>query len=152
MGLTHRDFRWDLHPDEQTIPQILRTAGYRSGHWGVEHAARDPRRIGNDVLRRRRATWTPLSRRRLNTSLMPTDTRPVRRSSRLRRDPPRRRPRLSVAGPTMSTAVTVPPYLVDAPDTRADLADFQGCVNRADAYIGRLACESLRTATCSTRR
>ena len=51
MGLTHRDFRWDLHPDERTIPQILRPVGYRSGHWGVEHAARDPRRIGNDVLR-----------------------------------------------------------------------------------------------------
>ncbi|MCY4112015.1 MAG: sulfatase-like hydrolase/transferase, partial [Chloroflexi bacterium] len=34
--------------------------------------------------------------------------------------------------------ITVPAYLRDAPDTRADLADFQGCVNRADAHVGQL--------------
>ncbi|MBM4437910.1 MAG: sulfatase-like hydrolase/transferase [Actinobacteria bacterium] len=32
--------------------------------------------------------------------------------------------------------MTVPPFLPDTPDTRADLADFQGAVNRADELIG----------------
>ncbi len=135
MGLTHRDFRWDLHPDEQTIPQILRTVGYRSGHWGVEHAARDPRRIGNDVIDETRNI----------DSIVTGVTQFI--------DADRSRPFVVQVGfgethrvgghgfggrPYDEKGITVPPYLVDAPDTRADLADFQGCVNRADAYIGRL--------------
>ena len=135
MGLTHRDFRWDLHPDERTIPQILRTVGYRSGHWGVEHASRDPRRIGNDVFD--------------ETREIDAITDGVERFI----DADRTRPFVVQVGfgethrvgghgfggqPYEAKGITVPPYLVDAPDTRADLADFQGCVNRVDAYIGRL--------------
>ena len=135
MGLTHRDFRWDLHPGERTIPQILRTVGYRSGHWGVEHAARDPRRIGNDVLDETRDIEAIVSG--VSTFIDADDSRPF--VVQVGFGETHRVGGHGFGGqPYDANGITVPPYLVDAPDTRADLADFQGCVNRADAYIGRL--------------
>ncbi len=136
MGLTHNEFRWDLHPGERTIPQVLRTAGYRSGHWGVEHAARDPRRIGNDVYEAAR------------------DIEAIAPALAAFIDAEPGRPFAAQVGfgqthrvsggfgfggqPFDAHGVTTPPYLADAPATRADLADFQACVNHADAMIGRL--------------
>ena len=135
MGLTHRDFRWDLHPDERTIPQILRTAGYRSGHWGVEHAARDPRRIGNDVYVETRDIEAIVAG--VSQFIDADSTRPF--VVQVGFGETHRVGGHGFGGqPYDAKGITVPPYLVDAPDTRADLADFQGCVNRADAYIGRL--------------
>ena len=135
MGLTHRDFRWDLHPDERTIPQILRPVGYRSGHWGVEHAARDPRRIGNDVFDETRDIEAIVAG--VSQFIDADSTRPF--VVQVGFGETHRVGGHGFGGqPYEAKGITVPPYLVDAPDTRADLADFQGCVNRADAYIGRL--------------
>ena len=135
MGLTHRDFRWDLHPDERTIPQILRPAGYRSGHWGVEHAARDPRRIGNDVYVETRDIEAIVAG--VSQFIDADTTRPF--VVQVGFGETHRVGGHGFGGqPYEAKGITVPPYLVDAPDTRADLADFQGCVNRADAQIGRL--------------
>lgn len=135
MGLTHGEHRWDLHPNERTIPQILRTAGYRSGHWGVEHAARDPQRIGNDCY----------------DDACDIESTVAGVSAFIEADPDQ--PFVVQIGLTEThrvsdhsfggspfgvRGITVPAYLPDAPDTRADLADFQGCVNRADANVGRL--------------
>ncbi|MYD94829.1 MAG: sulfatase [Chloroflexi bacterium] len=135
MGLTHRDFRWDLNPGERTIPQILRTAGYRSGHWGVEHAARDPRRIGNDVTDETREVDAIVAG--VSRFIDADPTRPF--VVQVGFGETHRVGGHGFGGqPYDKKGITVPPYLVDAPDTRADLADFQGCVNRADDYIGRL--------------
>ena len=135
MGLTHRDFRWDLHPDERTIPQILRPVGYRSGHWGVEHAARDPKRIGNDVFDETRDIEAIVAG--VSQFIDADSTRPF--VVQVGFGETHRVGGHGFGGqPYEAKGITVPPYLVDAPDTRADLADFQGCVNRADAYIGRL--------------
>lgn len=135
MGLTHGEHRWDLHSSERTIPQILRTAGYRSGHWGVEHAARDPGRIGNDCYDEGRDFASIVGGMAAFVDADPeipfvaqiglTETH-----------------RVSDHGfggaPFDAKGITVPAYLRDAPDTRADLADFQGCVNRADAHVGQI--------------
>ena len=135
MGLTHGEHRWDLHAGERTIPRILRTAGYRSGHWGVEHAARDPRRIGNDFYDEGRDIASIIAgmdafigadpRRPFFVQIGLTETH-----------------RVSDHGfggaPFDAKGIAVPAYLPDALDTRADLADFQGCVNRADAHVGSL--------------
>ena len=142
MGLTHRDFAWDLHPAEQTIPQVLRTAGYRSGHWGVEHAAKDPRRIGNDVYDESReidaivagvSEFIDADRERpfvVQVGFVETHRIGGRRDIHDRH---------GFGGePYIRKGITVPAYLVDGADTRADLADFQGCVRRADIQIGRL--------------
>ena len=135
MGLTHRDFRWDLHPDERTIPQILRPVGYRSGHWGVEHAARDPKRIGNDVFDETRDIEAIVAG--VSQFIDADSTRPF--VVQVGFGETHRVGGHGFGGqPYDAKGITVPPYLVDAPDTHADLADFQGCVNRADAYIGRL--------------
>ncbi|MCY3784834.1 MAG: sulfatase [Chloroflexi bacterium] len=135
MGLTHGEHRWDLDSRERTIPQILRTAGYRSGHWGVEHAARDPRRIGNDVYDESPDVASIIAgvaafidadpERPFVVQIGLTETH-----------------RVSDHGfggaPFDARGITVPAYLRDAPGTRADLADFQGCVNRADAHLGQI--------------
>ncbi len=133
LGLTHGEHRWDLHPGERTIPQILRTAGYRSGHWGVEHAARDPLRMGNDVYDGGRDMASIVAGvgafidadpgRRFVVQIGLTETHRVDDHG-------------FGGDPFNAKGVTVPGHLVDAPDTRADLADFQGCINRADANVG----------------
>ena len=133
LGLTHGEHRWDLHPNERTIPQILRTAGYRSGHWGVEHAARDPLRMGNDVYDEGRDMASIVAGvgafidadpgRRFVVQIGLTETHRVDDHG-------------FGGEPFDAKGITVPAHLVDAPDTRADLADFQGCVNRADANVG----------------
>ena len=134
MGLTHGEHRWDLHSHERTIPQILRTAGYRSGHWGVEHAARDPGRIGNDVYDEGRDVASIIAGMAAFIDADPelpfvvqiglTETHRVGDHG-------------FGGSPFDAKGITVPAYLRDAPDTRADLADFQGCVNQADAHVGQ---------------
>ena len=135
MGLTHGEHRWDLHSNERTIPQILRTAGYRSGHWGVEHAARDPQRIGNDLYDEGRDISSIVAGVAAFIDAEPS--RPFVAQVGLTETH-----RVDDHGfggkPFDARGITVPAYLPDAPDTRADLADFQGCVNRADAGVGQL--------------
>jgi len=142
MGLTHRDFMWDLHPGEQTIPQVLRTVGYRSGHWGIEHAARDPQRIGNDLYDETRdideivagvSSFIDADRERpfvVQVGFGETHRVGARGDTG---------PGQGFGGtPDTRKGITVPPYLVNGEETRADLADFQDCVRRADTQIGRL--------------
>ena len=134
MGLTHGEHRWDLHANERTIPQILRTVGYRSGHWGVEHAARRPERIGNDFYDRpyEIAAIVPAVAAFIDADPGRPFVVQVGLSETHRVDDH------GFGGETFDAkGITLPPYLMDAADTRADLADFQGCVNRADAHIGQ---------------
>ena len=135
MGLTHGEHRWDLHPGERSIPRILRSAGYRSGHWGVEHAARDPLRIGNDLYDEGRDIASIVTR--IGEFIDADPARPFVVQVGLTETH-----RVDDHGfggePFDAKGITVPAYLVDAPDTRADLADFQGCVNRADGQVGRI--------------
>ena len=135
MGLTHGEHRWDLHSNERTIPQILRTAGYRSGHWGVEHAARDPLRMGNDLYDDSRDIAAIIAGvaafidadpgRPFVAQIGLTETHRVDDHG-------------FGGGSFDARGITVPAYLVDAANTRADVADFQGCVNRADAHVGQV--------------
>ena len=135
MGLTHGEHRWDLHPNERTIPQVLRTAGYRSGHWGVEHSARDPLRMGNDFYDDGRDIAVIVAGvaafidadpgRPFVAQIGLTETHRVDDHG-------------FGGGPFDAKGITVPAYLLDAADTRADVADFQGCVNRADAHVGQV--------------
>jgi len=135
MGLTHGEHRWDLHPNERTLPQILRTAGYRSGHWGVEHAARNPLRTGNDVYDEGRDLASIVAG--VGAFIDADPGRPFVVQTGLTETH-----RVGDHGfggePFDARGITVPGYLVDAADTRADLADFQGCVHRADAHVGQL--------------
>ena len=135
MGLTHGEHRWDLHPGERSIPQILRTAGYRSGHWGVEHAARDPSRIGNDLYDEGRNIASIIAG--MDAFIDADPGRPFVVQVGLTETH-----RVDDHGfggmPFDAKGITVPANLPDAPDTRADLADFQGCVNRADGHVGRI--------------
>ena len=96
---------------------------------------RDPRRIGNDVYVETRDIEAIVS----GVSRSSTRTAHDHSLCRLASARPHRVGGHGFGGqPYDAKGITIPPYLVDAPDTRADLADFQGCVNRADAYIGRL--------------
>ena len=135
MGLTHSHLGWDLHPGECALPRLLRPAGYRSGHFGVEHASRDGRALGNDVFDGERDPDTMLQNAAAfldatggGTFFLQigfSETHRVERQHFGNR-------------PFGELGVTVPAYLVDGPETRADVADFQGCVNRADRLIGRV--------------
>src|SRR5438045_1164289 len=46
LGLTHGDFGWDLHPEEQHLGQLLRAAGYAAVLVGLHHESREAARCG----------------------------------------------------------------------------------------------------------
>ncbi len=135
LGLTHAHFAWDLKSDAKALPVLLRPAGYRSGHFGVEHAARDGHRLGNDVFD---ATRDPDAILRHAAGFI-DDREDAPFLLQIGFSQTHRVPGHHFGNqPFDERGVTVPAYLVDGPDTRADLADFQGCVNLADGLIGRV--------------
>ena len=135
LGLTHAHFGWDLNAGERTLPQLVRSAGYRSAHFGVEHATRSGDRIGADLFDPGRDPTTILPA--AASFMASSNAAPFLLQIGLGET---HRVEGSHFGnqPYDAHGVTVPPYLPNTPDTRADLADFQGCVNRADAIIGRV--------------
>lgn len=133
LGLTHGHFAWDLNRHARALPVLLRPAGYRSGHFGVEHATRDGVRLGNDVFDPTRDPDAIL--RHAASFVDDRDHAPF--VLQIGFSQTHRVPGHHFGNqPFDQRGVTVPPYLVDGPDTRADLADFQGCVNRTDELIG----------------
>ncbi|MGA3327868.1 MAG: sulfatase [Terriglobia bacterium] len=159
MGLTHADFAWDLHQDEKHLGQILKAAGYSTAGVGVIHETRSgPARIGLD-------DYSP------NPRAQTAAAEAVVRLERFAQSPqqpfymqvgflePHRLPAANPGAdlgftdkdvrPDDSLGVTVPPYLLDTPGTRLEIAELQGAVRHADQHMGRIlsALEDLKLAS-----
>lgn len=146
-GLQHHG--WEYAPDVQTLPMLLRTAGYHSANFGMQHESADPARLGYDEMYDARDPATGWQR---------AGTVVDEASAWLSAPDRRREPFLAVVGffevhrpyppeiypPDDPAGVTVPAFLPDNAFTRADLAGFQGSIRVADAAVGRLM-ETLRT-------
>lgn len=139
-GLAHRG--WGYHPGERTLPMRLREYGYRSHLIGFHHECphgsptETAARLGYDAVRDFEAPVYAASTVDRMCGYIASDVSP---------DTPTflsigffdvHRPNY---GPIPhADAVSLPAYIPDTPDTRADYAQFEQMVSSFDAHIGQL--------------
>jgi len=148
MGLTHADFAWDLHPDEQHLGQILRDAGYRTAGVGVIHETRSgPKRCGLDrYAGKARATEAVDEAIGILSEFSADPSQPFYMTvgtfepHRTHSSDPNAD--LGFVGeelePDASLGVWVPDYLRETEGTRTEIAELQGAIHHLDAQVGRL--------------
>lgn len=153
MGLTHGEFAWDLHPEEQHLAQRLRDVGYATGLIGIIHEARSAERCGfDDVVPPQHGE--PISDQTLTILKRYADQeRPF--YVQLGYHEPHR---VSCPGeelpdhmgfvgdyipPDDTLGITIPPYIRDTPEAREEIAELQGAIRYMDAALGRVL-EGLR--------
>lgn len=133
VGLAHHG--WEYRDGVRTLPAVLSESGWHTALYGMQHETSFPPRLGFDEF---------------DVSNSFCEYVVERSTEWLRNAPPR--PFLLTAGffethrpyphdrypPAAAQAVTVPDYLPDTPEVRADLADFYGSIAVADAAVGRL--------------
>ena len=137
MGLAHKPFNWTLHPTERHLAAIMRDAGFDTVLAGVQHETQHPETLGY-------AEIIPQQANCVETAKLLGEWLGTRRGAAkpfyacLGFFEPHRRFDHGGAKPDDSKGVWVPPYLVDSPATRADLAALQGAIRRADEGVGVL--------------
>lgn len=143
MGLAH--LGWEYAPGEQTLPVLLRAAGYHTVLAGLQHESLDPNAVGFDevVAPGGALSTTPYCGPVTDAAIAFLDAE---------RAAERRRPFLLTVGfhevhrpyprdrypPDDPATVDVPAFLPDNDWTRDDLAAFQSAIRSADAAVGRL--------------
>lgn len=151
LGLTHFLFAWDLNPREKHLARILRDAGYatsavgvihethqKAERWGYErHIPHAHAKAAVDAavgeLERLKEGRKPfyLWVGTIEPHRLPIDQEPGQ--------PPHDQ---GFPGPGLEPddklGVWVPPYLVDSPPCRKELAGLQGAVRHVDEQFGRL--------------
>lgn len=154
MGLTHRNFAWDLNPDERHLGQVLRDAGYTTALIGVHHESRvgDPDRVakrcGMDIYIPQAHGDVTADRALDHLAERARDQRPFylqlgfdephRVSARQRAEPDYMGFIGDYLEPDAERGVEVPPWLRDTPGTRAEVAELQGAIRYVDRQIGRV--------------
>lgn len=156
MGLTHSDFAWDLHPEEQHLAGHLGQAGYRTELIGVHHESR----VREDRLVAERLGFDKVETGTTGGMADEVAARAVDALGRLagneepfylqvgflephripgEQDPP------GVMGfvgdhiePDRSLGVEVPAYLRQDDSAREEIAELQGAVRHMDDAVGRV--------------
>lgn len=148
LGLTHGDFGWDLLPAERHLGQLLGGAGYAATLVGVMHEARDAARCGMaQVLpeasgaETTRAALAELARRANGGEPFYLQVG-YHEPHRVKGPSEAEHMYMGFTGgyiaPDDARGVSVPPYLVDEPSARVELAELQGAVRHLDDAIGGL--------------
>ncbi len=135
MGLTHADFAWAMHEEEKPIGKIFGPAGYQTWLLAGQHEAPDPHTLGFDVVDANHHLldvpqhFEPLLNER-------DESKPF--YCQLGGFETHRGWEVFDTPPDERKGVWVPPYLNDGPETRKELAQFQGMVKRFDTGLGML--------------
>lgn len=147
MGLAH--LGWELDTDTETLPMLLRDAGYTTFLFGVQHETSYPDRLGYDHRETddtRAADLGETVESFLEDRADESDT-PFFASVGF--DEPHRLGRESAFGfddPRYDTEdpdnVSPPGYLPDQPPVREEIAGFRGMVRAVDESVGRI-CDRL---------
>jgi arylsulfatase A-like enzyme len=133
VGLAHHG--WEYRPGVRTLPMFLAESGWHTALFGMQHETSFPPRLGFDEF---------------DVSNSYCEYVVDRAQQWLTNHP--QRPFLLTAGffethrpyphdryqPAEADTVTVPDYLPDTADVRADLADFYGSIAVADSAVGEL--------------
>jgi N-sulfoglucosamine sulfohydrolase len=135
MGLTHQDYAWALNPTERPAAKLFGANGYPTWLLGIQHETRDVYSLGFEHVD-------------LGFGVAEL---PARLEAALEgRDPSQpfycqlgcfetHRPwTMPGIPPDSSLGVTVPAYLHDGPESRAEMAALQGSVLHLDEGVGAL--------------
>lgn len=143
MGLTHGDFKWDLHADEVHLAGLLKQAGYQTALAGLQHETGRPTEMGFDTIDQNETKWAK--------GVVDACDRRLAAFA----DQPEKPFYLQVGffeghrapghsnhewGPMPSddeAPISVPGYLRDEPGVRAELAQQSGSIRSMDVEIGR---------------
>lgn len=149
LGLTHAQFDWDLHPEERHLAGLLSESGWHAALIGLQHETRRPEGMGFDEIVGQNA---PVE----DSALTGADRLAAQVGAFLQRRRDQEKPFYLQVGfaephrvpgtpgdfghlpPDDSRGVTVPAYLVDDADARAELAAFQGAIRKVDGAVGRI--------------
>lgn len=136
MGLAHGRYAWDLAPEERHVAALLRTHGYESHLFGLQHVTtRDPQSLGFDYVHDQgfgRDVASQVSRF-LGSPLPP---KPLYIEVNLFE--PHRPYDYGSVQSDESGGVVVPPYLPDEEASYGEMAALQGAIREADLAVGRI--------------
>jgi len=135
MGLTHQPWGWSLKNGEKHLAVILKDAGYETTLAGLQHVTSgDPKTLGyqNVLSKNRKAEETVQAARQF--------LRQARTGNRLffLKVGFFEVHRPFTVGKDEEKGVFVPHYLKDTPETREDLARFQGTIRFFDTCVGQI--------------
>jgi N-sulfoglucosamine sulfohydrolase len=122
------DLHMPMPAEYRTIPGHLREAGYFTGHVGKAHEG-----LNSD----RQFDWYEKDLESFEKFFDAAGSRPFFLWFAFH-DPHRPYEAKAVTPPHDPQSVSVPPYMADTPDTRADFARYYDEIGRMDASIGRI--------------
>jgi arylsulfatase A-like enzyme len=138
MGLAHPPFGWRLDPREKHVAHLLGERGYATALVGMQHLIEhgSAHELGyGSVLPVAPACEEPDAAVGVLRELVRQD-RPFYLEVGF--EEPHRPYDFGGAEPDLSRGVAVPAYLPDAPESRQDLAAFQGAIRQMDEGVGRI--------------
>jgi N-sulfoglucosamine sulfohydrolase len=138
MGLAHAPYGWRLDPAVPHTAQLLGEAGYSTTLVGMQHLIERGSAYELGYTR-----VLPVAPADLEAEATVGLLRELARSDQpfyleVGFEEPHRPYDFGGAQPDTSRGVAVPPYLPDAPESRQDLAAFQGAIRQMDAGVGRI--------------
>jgi len=136
MGLVNRG--WDMPDTERSLPHYLEDAGYSTYLFGFQHERTDPAKSGYENIAR---TNGVLCREVIDAATQFVSERKDKKPffaaiGFFETHLPFNNTRYKGADPEK---VWVPPYLVDCPEIRSEVAKFHGLVREVDDNAGKLA-------------
>ncbi len=138
MGLAHAPYGWRLDPTERHVAHLLAEAGYTTTLVGMQHLIE--RGSAHELGYQQVLPVAPADEEALAAVAL---LRELARSGRpfyleVGFEEPHRPYDFGGAQPDASKGVVVPPYLPDLPESRQDLAAFQGAVRQMDRGVGMI--------------
>ncbi|MBH0776791.1 sulfatase family protein [Nocardia bovistercoris] len=133
VGLAHHG--WEYRPEVSTLPAILSRTGWHTALFGMQHESSFPRRLGFDEYDVTNS-YCEYVVDRVRTWLSDAPAKPFLLTAgffETHRPYPADRYR-----PADAASIEVPDYLPDTPEVRADLAEFHGSIEVADAALGEI--------------
>ncbi|WP_032401747.1 sulfatase family protein [Rhodococcoides fascians] len=133
VGLAHHG--WEYRPGVQTLPALLGESGWQTTLFGMQHETSFPARLGFDTFDVSNS-YCEYVVDKADEWLREDHSRPFLLTAgffETHRPYPRER-----YTPVDASSIEVPDYLPDTPEVRADLAEFHGSVEVADAAVGEL--------------
>jgi arylsulfatase A-like enzyme len=138
MGLAHPPYGWRLDPKVPHTAQIVAEAGYSTTLVGMQHLIER-----GSAYELGYTSVLPVAPANEEADATVALLRELARSERpfyleVGFEEPHRPYDFGGAQPDSSRGVAIPGYLPDAPESRQDLAAFQGAIRQMDAGVGRI--------------
>ena len=139
LGLTHGDFDWSMHGDEDHLSEILSDAGWESSLAGIEHEGRNPEDVYDQCLTTDSDCHLVTERADEYLTDREGDTPFFLEIGTFA---PHRNPGSESGFGEMPDdfreTATIPEYLRDEPSAREDIAAYEGAIERFDTAVGRI--------------